>query len=108
MDYSKNFHQTFSYIINDVLKVSGYQISRDCNISQSGVYSIVQGRSLPGAEFISKFCNTYNISANYLLLNIEPIRLDIKSDYKSINSKNQLSNKFDQLIEILNQIKDEI
>lgn len=68
------FHEQFSKIL-DILNVSGNSVAKNLGAHQGLVNRYRNGSTSPPVEFAQKFCEHYGISANWLLLDIEPIML---------------------------------
>lgn len=96
------FHEQFDYVLSEVLNVSGNSVAKSIGAHQGLVNRYRRGLTNPPIDFAQKFCEFYGISANWLLLNIEPIRtIDIGSS--------DLSNdRFRREIEKKNQLRDEL
>lgn len=100
----ENFTQRMDYLLKEILHITGYQVKNDLSMSLSGVYSIVNGKVKPGLDFITKFCIKYDVSANYLLMGIEPILLkDIEAAKKEISER--VVYEIDTVISQLNDVK---
>ena len=98
----KKIHEQLDFVIKEVLKESGNKVARTLGLHQGLVNQCLKGSTKPPVEFMHKFCNYYGISANWLTLDIGPIRLaDIDSvagerndicEKTMIQLKNDLSN----------------
>lgn len=96
------FHEQFDYALTEVLNLSGNSVARSLGAHQGLVNRYRKGLNSPTIEFAQKFCDHYGISANWLLLNIEPIMMaDIV-----INSES--SNQFTKQLIAKNQLKNEL
>lgn len=98
------FHEQFDYALTEVLNLSGNSVARSLGAHQGLVNRYRKGLTAPAVEFTQKFCEQYGISANWLLLNIEPIMIaDIV-----VNSDNESSNQFTKQLIAKNQLKNEL
>lgn len=98
----EKFTERMDFLIRDVLNITGYRIKSDLDMSLSGVYGILNGKTKPGLDFIFKFCSFYSISANYVVLGIGPIRLeDIEKLEKQVSEKVKF-----EIEEVINKLED--
>jgi hypothetical protein len=96
------FHEQFDYVLSEVLNVSGNSVAKSIGAHQGLVNRYRKGLTAPPVEFAQKFCEHYGISANWLLLNIEPIMMnDIKIDQAS-------QNRFSKELQKKNQLKSDL
>lgn len=100
----EKFIKRMDFLMNDVLKITGYRIKNDLGMSLSGVYSIMNGKVKPGMDFISKFCTFYGVSANYFILGVEPVLLkDVEITKAQVVYK--VNSEIDEVINKLEDFK---
>lgn len=71
----KKFSEQFDFALSGVIRESGNKVARNLGSHQGLVNRYRSGATAPPVEFTQKFCDYYGISANWLLLDIGPIRL---------------------------------
>lgn len=108
----EKFSERLTYLMSDVLMISGNALAKELNLNQGLVSRYRKGTTQPPAEFIMKLCNHFKISANWLLLDSGPIRLpDITASpyddwmIKKVEEKKALMKDFDEIIECIKQLK---
>ena len=109
----ERFTERLSYLMRDVLEITGNGLARELNMNQGLVSRYRKGETKPPADFITKLCDLYGISANWLLLGIEPIYLiqitpSQFADFRiqHIQCKKELGTSLNDVIECINKIKE--
>lgn len=71
----EKFKQNLTYLRTKVLNLSMRAMADTIKVSQGAFTHYESGKTSPGCDFILKVCNQYGVSANWLLMDIEPILL---------------------------------
>lgn len=110
----KKFNERLSYLMTDELRLSGYALGTELGHNVSSVIKYKNGQTVPSITFIEKFCRHYGISANWLILEIGPIRIadlasyeqgNVSSESGSIN-KSEFSYELDKFQNMVMDIKE--
>ena len=108
----KKFTKNLTYLMSDILELSGNALAKEMKINQGLVNRYRKGTTKPPVDFVIELCKKYGISANWLLLDILPV--EIKNiavpdcddlTIKAIEQKKELSESFDELLGCINEIK---
>lgn len=114
----KKFHENLTYVVDEILKVSSYDVRNAIGFNAGGFISIKNGKVNPGVALISKFCLHYDISPTYLFFSIGPIKLsevggeegDEPQGYSArqiYSQKRELGNLLNSAMDILQKAKAE-
>lgn len=107
----EKFTENLTYLMSDVLKLSGNALAREMNLNQGLVSRYRKGTTKPSVDFVIEICRKYGISANWLLLNVFPVKLsDIAPNeedntIRQITEEKEIIQVLEQIIECANQIK---
>lgn len=109
----KNFTERLKFLMNEVLELSGNALAKEMKLNQGLVSRYRKGTTKPPVDFAINLCEKYGISANWLLLDTGPIKLqDIASGpcddwmIKKIEQKKELTKSFDEIIECITELKE--
>ena len=111
-DRTEKFTENLSYLMSEVLKLSGNALAREMNMNQGLVSRYRKGTTKPPIDFVIELCRRYDISANWLLLDILPVKLSeltIADTYditiRQIEEEKQLIQGLDLIVDCVNSIK---
>lgn len=99
------FHEQFDYLLSNILHLSGNGVAKSLGAHQGLVNRYRSGLTAPSVEFTQKFCELYKISANWLLLDIGPMRIeDIENNGESDKYEKTLIQLKAELFSLKNSI----
>lgn len=107
----EKFNKRLAHVMDKLLKVSGNTVSRDLELNATSIGRYKNGLTPPSCEFLVKFCNFYKVSANWLLLEIEPIMLkDLvyaadDASLPELYKKKSIAYELDKLLDLANELK---
>lgn len=109
----EKFHERLSYLMDEVFEISGNTLATAIDWSGGAIYKYKSGVSVPTLTFVVKLCNHLGVSANWLLLNIGPMKLaDLPAGNNSgvpmqdIYKQRLMEHDIDILISYVNDFKE--
>lgn len=109
----ENFTERLTFLLSDVLELSGNALAKEMEISQGLISRYRKGETKPPYDFVARLCEKYGISANWLLLNVLPIKLNEldpkdcdESVLKQIEHKKLMASDYQGVINSVNEFKE--
>lgn len=110
----KKFHENLTYVVKEVLSVSGYEVNKTTGIHVGGFINWMKGMVSPSVKQIEPFCLHYDISPTYLFFGIGPVKIsEIKGGEttapvsQTFKEKKELGAKLDEVIDLVAKTKKE-
>jgi len=104
----KLIHDQLHFLIRDVLGATGAGFAKEVGIYQGLLNRYENGQTAPSVDFIYKTCTRFDISANWLILDIGPIKLGDVEIYRedtflnSIIKQKEFKSDKEELIKSIN------
>lgn len=109
----KKFTENLTFLLSDILELSGNALGKEMGVNQALVSRYRKGTTKPPVDFVIELCNKYGISANWLLLDVLPVKLSDLTEtdcddwqLRKIEQKKELAQDFDKIINCINEIKE--
>lgn len=102
----ENFKDRLFYLRNNVLSLGMRDFAEKTGVTVGAISQYENGKSKPGSDFIIAISDKFGVSANWLLLNLDPIYLsDIKQTPNQIDTAKLRVKKYAELEEDVKRVE---